>query len=114
MATQQTGDRDRRAGIDSHKSGLTESQSAYHAARHSDAPDPTTSGETRPMKNTQQDDRGAAKRSHPPSGRNDDDTHALRAGDVGPTQRKSAHEREPSTRDAGSDDRRSGSESGKD
>jgi len=50
---------------------------------------------------------------HPPSGRNDDDTHALQAGKDGPTQRKSTHGKEPSTRDAGSDDRRSGSESGK-
>ena len=51
----------------------------------------------------------------PPSGRNDmtDSDHALRAGKDGPTQRKSATEREPSTRDEGSDDRRSGSESGK-
>jgi hypothetical protein len=114
MATRQTGDPDRRARIDSHKSGLTESQNAYRAAQHSDAPDPTTSGGTPPMKNTQQEDRAATNRSHPPSGRNDDDTHALRAGDKEPTQRKSTHEREPSTRDAGSDDRRSGSESGKD
>jgi hypothetical protein len=114
MATQQPGDPDRRTNIDSHKSGLTESQSAYRAAQHSDAPDPATSGGTRPMKHSQQDDRAATNRSHPPSGRNDDDTHALRAGREGPTQRRSTHEREPSTRDAGSDDRRSGSESGKD
>ena len=52
-------------------------------------------------------------REHPPAGRNDDDTHALQAGKDGATQRKSTHRREPSTRDAGSDDRRSGSESGK-
>ncbi|HSR64796.1 MAG TPA: hypothetical protein VLM17_04220 [Xanthomonadaceae bacterium] len=52
-------------------------------------------------------------RSHPPAGRNDDDTHALRAGKAGPTQRKSAHGKEASTRAAGRDDRRSGSESGK-
>jgi len=51
--------------------------------------------------------------SRPPSGRNDDDTHALQAGKDGPSQRKSTHGKEPSTRDAGSDDRRSGSESGK-
>ena len=51
--------------------------------------------------------------SHPPSGRNDDHTHALQAGKEGPSPRKSTHGKEPSTRDAGSDDRRSGSESGK-
>lgn len=53
--------------------------------------------------------------STPPAGhdRLTDDTHALRAGKDGPTQRKSAERRESSTRDAGSDDRRSGSESGK-
>ena len=56
----------------------------------------------------------ASDRSHPPAGRNDDDnTHALQAGKDGATPRKSSHHREPSTRDAGSDDRRSGSESGK-
>ncbi|MFD0738888.1 hypothetical protein ACFQZQ_06295 [Lysobacter koreensis] len=51
----------------------------------------------------------------PPSGRNDmsDGDHALRAGKDGPSQRKSVAGKEPSTRDAGSDDRRSGSESGK-
>ncbi|MGN6512414.1 MAG: hypothetical protein ACTHKZ_02410 [Lysobacteraceae bacterium] len=53
-------------------------------------------------------------RRHPPSGRDDDDTtHALQAGRDGTTPRKSAHRKEASTRDAGSDDRRSGSESGK-
>jgi len=51
--------------------------------------------------------------SHPPSGRNDGDTHALQAGKDGATPRKSTHGKEPATRDAGSDDRRSGSESGK-
>ena len=51
--------------------------------------------------------------SHPPSGRDDDDTHALQAGKDGATPRKSTRGKEPSTRDAGSDDRRSGSESGK-
>ena len=51
--------------------------------------------------------------SHPPSGRNDGDTRALRAGKDGATARKSMHGKEASTRDAGSDDRRSGSESGK-
>jgi hypothetical protein len=65
------------------------------------------------MKNTHQQGRVAADRGNPPSGRNDDDTHALQAGKDGATQRKSTHHREPSTRDAGSDDRRSGSESGK-
>lgn len=51
----------------------------------------------------------------PPTGRNDmtDSDHALRAGKDGPTQRKSATKHESSTRDEGSDDRRSGSESGK-
>ena len=51
----------------------------------------------------------------PPAGGNRpaDGEHALRAGKDGPTQRKSAERRESSTRDAGSDDRRSGSESGK-
>jgi hypothetical protein len=50
----------------------------------------------------------------PPAGRNDmtDGDHALRAGKDA-TQRKSATRHEPSTRDEGSDDRRSGSESGK-
>ena len=57
--------------------------------------------------------RDRTKGNHPPSGRNDDDTHALQAGRKGPTQRKSIHAKEPPTRDAGSDDRRSGSESGK-
>jgi hypothetical protein len=51
--------------------------------------------------------------SHPPAGHNDDETHALQAGGQAPTQRKSTHAREASTRDAGSDDRLSGSESGK-
>lgn len=52
-------------------------------------------------------------RSHPPAGRDDDDTHALRAGKDGPTQRKSVHPKEAPTRAAGSDQRQSGSESGK-
>ena len=52
-------------------------------------------------------------RDHPPAGRDDDDTHALQAGRDGATPRKSARQRDASTRDAGSDDRRSGSESGK-
>lgn len=58
-----------------------------------------------------------AKTGHttPPSGRNDmtDRDHALRAGKDGATQRKSVAKSEPSTRDKGSDDRRSGSQSGK-
>lgn len=51
----------------------------------------------------------------PPAGddRRTDGDHALRAGDGPATQRKSKEHRESSTRDAGSDDRRSGSESGK-
>ena len=49
----------------------------------------------------------------PPAGhdRITDDTHALRAGKDGATRRKSDLDREAPTRDAGSDDRRSGSES---
>ena len=39
------------------------------------------------------------------------DSHALRAGKDGPSQRKQALEKEPSTRDEGRDDRRSGSDS---
>lgn len=50
----------------------------------------------------------------PPGGRDDDDTHALQAGKDGTSARKSAHERESSTRDEGRDDRRSGSDSGRD
>ena len=61
--------------------------------------------------NTQDRDRKAG--NHPPSGRNDDDTHALQAGKRGATPRRSTHQKEPPTRDVGSDDRRSGSESGK-
>jgi hypothetical protein len=51
----------------------------------------------------------------PPSGRNDmtDSDHTLRAGKQGPTQRKSAVEREPATREDGRDERRSGSDSGR-
>lgn len=55
----------------------------------------------------------ASGRNHPPAGRDDDDTHALRAGKDGPTQRKSVHGKEASTRAGGSDDRHSGSGSGK-
>lgn len=47
----------------------------------------------------------------PPSGRNDDDTHALQADKDGASQRRSTHESEPKTRDEGRDDRRSGSDS---
>ena len=50
-------------------------------------------------------------RTSPPSGRNDSDRdHALQAGSDGTSQRKSAHDREPKTRDEGRDDRRSGSD----
>ena len=51
-------------------------------------------------------------RTTPPSGgnRSSDQDHALRAGREG-SQRKSATSREPATRDAGRDDRRSGSDS---
>lgn len=53
-------------------------------------------------------------RTHPPAGRDDDHTtRALRSGRDGPTQRKSVHHKEAPTRDAGRDDRRSGSDSGK-
>lgn len=60
-------------------------------------------------------DRVATDRTMPPSGhdRSTDESHALRAGKHGATQRKSALEPERPTRDKGSDDRRSGSESGK-
>jgi hypothetical protein len=51
------------------------------------------------------------RNDHPPSGRNDDQTHALQAGRDGPTQRKSTHDKEPSTRGEGRDDHRSGSDS---
>lgn len=51
----------------------------------------------------------------PPSGPDalTDDSHALRAGKDGASQRKSTLKPDPSTRDQGSDDRRSGSQSGK-
>ena len=45
--------------------------------------------------------------------RQTDADHALRAGKDGPSQRKSAERRETSSRDAGRDDLRSGSESGR-
>lgn len=49
----------------------------------------------------------------PPSkgNRSGDSDHALRAGQDGTSQRKSATPAEPSTRDEGRDDRRSGSDS---
>lgn len=60
-------------------------------------------------------DRVQTGRTTPPGGRNDmtDSDHTLRAGHGGTSQRKSATPREPSTRDEGRDDRRSGSDSGK-
>ena len=85
----------------------TESQSAY-LREHGAAPH-ARQGDS--MKNTHQQDRVAAGRQSPPSGRNDDDSHTLQAGRDGATQRKSQHDQESPTRDAGSDDRRSGSES---
>ena len=57
--------------------------------------------------------RNQQNRQSPPGGRNDDDTHALQAGKDGASARKSVHGREPSTRDEGRDDRRSGSDSGR-
>ena len=49
----------------------------------------------------------------PPSGsdKHTDRSHALRAGDDGTSQRKSAQSKEDKTRDEGRDDRRSGSDS---
>lgn len=60
-------------------------------------------------------DRVQTGHSTPPAGRNDitDGDHKLRAGKDGPTQRKSVVTREPSTRDEGRDDRRTGSDSGR-
>lgn len=61
--------------------------------------------------------RNRVKTDHvtPPAGddRRTDGDHALRAGEGAATQRKSKEARESGTRDAGRDDRRSGSESGK-
>ena len=58
--------------------------------------------------------RAASGQATPPSGRDDDDTtQALQAGRDGGTQRKSARGSEAPTRDAGRDDRRPGSETGK-
>lgn len=58
-------------------------------------------------------ERVKSDKTTPPRGRNDtaDSDHALRAGKDGATQRKSTATREPSTRDEGRDDRRSGSDS---
>ena len=57
-------------------------------------------------------DRVKSGHTTPPSGgnRNTDRDHAMRAGQDGPTQRKSATHREPSTRDEGRDDHRTGSD----
>lgn len=66
-------------------------------------------------KNQHAEDRVKTDHSTPPAGhdRITDDSHALRAGKGGPSQRKAALEPDQASRDAGSDDRRSGSESGK-
>lgn len=58
-------------------------------------------------------DRVKSGHTTPPGGhdRLTDQDHALRAGKDGATQRKSAVDREPSTRDEGRDGRRSGSDS---
>lgn len=60
-------------------------------------------------------DRVKSGHTTPPRGpdRMTDQDHALRAGKDGATQRKSVVDSEPPTRDAGRDDRRSGSETGK-
>jgi len=60
-------------------------------------------------------DRVQTGRTTPPGGHDKitDQSHALRAPKEGSTQRKSSLRRESPTRDPGSDDRRSGSESGK-
>lgn len=57
-------------------------------------------------------DRVASDDTTPPPGgnRSTDRDHALRAGQDGPTQRKSATHKEPSTREDGRDDHRSGSD----
>lgn len=57
-------------------------------------------------------DRVKSGHTTPPSGgdRNTDRDHAMRAGKDGPTQRHSSPSREPSTRDEGRDDHRSGSD----
>jgi hypothetical protein len=58
-------------------------------------------------------DRVETGHTTPPSGhdRMTDESHALRAGRKGPTPRKQVLPKEESTREAGSDDRRSGSDS---
>ena len=61
-------------------------------------------------------DRHAAERNRqdlrsPPAGRDDDDTHALRAGEDGTSPRRQRQAGERPTRDEGRDDRRSGSDS---
>ena len=55
-------------------------------------------------------------RATPPPGRDrgTDSDHALQAGQDGASQRKSTRPSEAPTRDAGRDDRRSGSDSGRD
>ena len=60
-------------------------------------------------------DRVESGHTTPPAGndRINDESHALRAGKDGSSQRKQPVQREQRTRDPGSDDRRSGSESGK-
>ena len=57
-------------------------------------------------------DRVASGDTTPPPGgnRTTDRDHALRAGKDGPTQRKSAARKAPSTREDGRDDHRSGSD----
>ena len=57
-------------------------------------------------------DRVASGDTTPPPGgnRSTDRDHALHAGKDGPTQRKSASHKEPSTREDGRDDHRSGSD----
>lgn len=58
--------------------------------------------------------RAASGHTTPPSGRDGDDaTHALQAGHTGPSARRSVHAKEAPTRDAGRDDRRPGSRTGK-
>jgi len=61
-------------------------------------------------------DRVETGHATPPSGhdRMTDESHALRAGKDGPSQRKQVLQKEASTRDEGRDDRRSGSDSNRD
>lgn len=68
------------------------------------------------MSNAGKSSRQPARGGNPPSGPDGstDQSHALRAGrDKPATARRSHMTPDGSTRDAGSDDRRSGSESGK-